>query len=218
MSAVTPLIPFEGGSAPSAGQIANDHSLLKIDQELDFLLEQIEDEIEEKGEASEESMDRLQAFAEAMNVKVDRIGRYLAVMEARAAHCKKEAARYTARAKRAESKIERTKQMVLYYLESHNLTKLETDDTTLRRQKNSQDSVIVTNAAAIPPDLKRYELKVDGITWMKVFLILPEDLAAAMQASVKNAEPQNSAIKQYLADGKTIDGVEVKRLSHLRVS
>jgi hypothetical protein len=39
MSGATPLIPFEGGSAPSAGQIANDHSLLKIDQELDFLLE-----------------------------------------------------------------------------------------------------------------------------------------------------------------------------------
>lgn len=36
MSAATPLIPFEGGSAPSAGQIANDHSLVKIDQELDF--------------------------------------------------------------------------------------------------------------------------------------------------------------------------------------
>jgi hypothetical protein len=48
MSAATPLIPFEGGSAPSVGQIANDHSLLKIDQELDFLLEQIEDEIEER--------------------------------------------------------------------------------------------------------------------------------------------------------------------------
>jgi hypothetical protein len=218
MSAATPLIPFEGGSAPSVGQIATDHSLLKIDQELDFLLEQIEDEIEEKGEASKESMDRLQALAEAMNVKVDRIGRYLAVMEARAAHCKKEAARYTARAKRAESKIERTKQMVLFHLESHNLTQLETDDTTLRRQKNSQDSVIVTNAASIPPDLKRYELKVDGDIWMRVFLALPEDLAAAMQASVKNAEPQNSAIKQYFADGKTIDGAEVKRLSHLRVS
>jgi hypothetical protein len=163
-------------------------------------------------------MDQLQAFAEALNVKVGRIGRYRAAMEARAAHCKKEAARYTVRAKRAESKIERTKQMVLYYLESHNLTQLETDDTTLRRQKNSQDSVIVTNAAAIPPDLKRYELKVDGSVWMKLFLALPDDVAAALQASVRDTEPQNSAIKQYFADGKTIDGVEVKRLSHLRVS
>src|SRR5215470_2192181 len=45
-------------------------------------------------------------------------GRYLSVMEKRATHCKKEAARLAARARRTESKIGRTKQMVLYYLES----------------------------------------------------------------------------------------------------
>lgn len=129
MSAATPLIPFEDASAPLASQIANDHSLLKIDLELDFLLERIEDEIEEKGKASREVMDQLQAFAEAMNLKVDRIKHYLSATQARAAHCKQESARYAARAKRADSKIARTKEVVLYYLESH-MTQLETDDTT----------------------------------------------------------------------------------------
>lgn len=214
----TPLIPFEAGSTPSAGQIANDHSLLNIDQELDFLLERIEDEIEENGEASKESMDRLRAFAAAVNVKVDRIGRYLLVMEARAAHCKREAARYATRAKRAESKIERTKQMVLYYLESHNLTQLETDDTTLRRQRNSQDSVIVKDSESLPPDLKRYELKVEGELWLRIFGALTEDLAASLRAAVKKTEPSSTAIKERVASGRTIEGVEVKRLCHLRVS
>lgn len=60
--------------APTPNDIADDHSLLKNDQELDFLMEQIEDEIEESGEASKEAMDRLQMFCQAMNVKVDRIG------------------------------------------------------------------------------------------------------------------------------------------------
>ena len=155
----TPLIPFETPpAAPTPNDIADDHSLLKIDQELDFLMEQIESEIEESGEA----MDSLQVFCQAMNVKVDRIGRYLAVMEVCAERCRKEAARYATRARRAQSKIDRTKSMVLYYLESHDLKQLETEDTTLRRQKNSQDSVLVTNPDAIPPDLKRYELKVAG--------------------------------------------------------
>jgi hypothetical protein len=89
-------------------------------------------------------------------------------MEVRAEHCRKEAARYAAWAKPAQNKIDRTKAMVLCYLESHDLKQLETEDTTLRRQKNSQDSVIVLNADAIPPDLKRYELKVAGDIWMKV--------------------------------------------------
>jgi hypothetical protein len=157
--AATPLIPFDAASTPTPSKIADDHSLLKIDQELDLLLEQIEDEIEESGEASKEAMDRLELFCQAMNVKVDRIDRYLSVMEARAAHCRQEAARYAQRAKRAQNKIDRTKSMVLYYLESHDLKQVESDDFTLRRQKNSQDSVIVSNPDVIPPDLKRYELK-----------------------------------------------------------
>jgi hypothetical protein len=49
----TPLIPFNTApAAPTANDIADDHSLLKIDRELEFLMEQIEDEIEESGEAS----------------------------------------------------------------------------------------------------------------------------------------------------------------------
>jgi hypothetical protein len=108
--------------------------------------------------------------------------------------------------------------MVLYYLESHDLKQVESDDFTLRRQKNSQDTVIVSNPDAIPPDLKRYELKVSGDIWMKVFLALPDELAAALQAAVGGAEPMNQAIKQYFASGRTIDGVVVRRLCHLRTA
>ena len=61
MVATMSPIPFEAAPmvVPTVADIADDHTLLKLDQELDFLLEQIEDEIEEIGEASKESMDRL---------------------------------------------------------------------------------------------------------------------------------------------------------------
>jgi hypothetical protein len=168
MATVASPMLSEPAPGLSPTDIANDHSLLKLDHELDLLLEQIEDEIEESGEASKQAMDRLQLFCRAMNVKVDRVGRYLAVMKTRAAHCKQEAARYAARAKRAENKIARTESMVLYYLESHHLKQLETDDFTFRRQKNSQDSVIVRDAQAVPPELNRYELKMDGAFYLNV--------------------------------------------------
>jgi hypothetical protein len=72
----TPLIPFDTApAAPTPNDIADDHSLRNIDQELDFLMEQIEDEIEQSGEVSKEAMDRLELFCQAMNMKVDRIGR-----------------------------------------------------------------------------------------------------------------------------------------------
>jgi hypothetical protein len=74
-AATSPTLFAFAGPEFAATDVADDHSLLTLDRELDFLLEQIEDEIEESGEASKEAMDRLQLFCQAMNVKVDRIGR-----------------------------------------------------------------------------------------------------------------------------------------------
>jgi Siphovirus Gp157 len=217
-AATSPTLFTSAGPARTPTDVADDHSLITLDREFDFLLERIEEEIEENGEASKEAMDQLALFCHAINVKIDRIGRYLAVMKTRAAHCKQEAARYAARAKRAESKIARTESIVLYYLESHDLKQLETDDFTFRRQKNSQDSVIVRDAQAVPPELNRYELKVDGPLYLEVIRALPDEMAYSLRASVKFAEPSNIAIKQHFASGKTVEGVEVKRLYHLRVA
>ena len=217
-AATSPTLFASAGPAQTATDVADDHSLLTLDRELDFLLEWIEDEIEESGEASKDAMNRLQLFCQAMNVKVDRIGRHLAIMKTRATHCKQEAARYAARAKRAESKIARIESMVLYYLESHDLRQLETDDFTFRRQKNSQDSVIVREAQAVPPELNRYELKMEGAFYLNIVRALPDEMAAGLRASVKFTEPSNTAIKQHFASGKTVEGVEVKRLYHLRMA
>jgi hypothetical protein len=157
-------IPFEQGKTtqPSPAAVAGDHSFLELDRELDSLLDRIQDEIDENGEASAEAMERLQLFCQAMDVKVDRIGRFLSIMETCAEHCKKEAARYAARARRAQSKINQTQEMVLYYLASHDLKKVESSEFTLRRQKNSQDSVKITQPEALPEFLRRFESKVEG--------------------------------------------------------
>lgn len=217
-AATSPTLFASAGPAPTPTDVADDHSLLTLDWELDFLLERIEDEIEESGEASKEAMERFQLFCQAMNVKIDRVGRYLAVMKTRAAHCKQEAARYAARAKRAESKITRTESMVLYYLQSHDLKQLESNDFTFRRQKNSQDSVIVRDANLVPSELNRYELKMDGCLYLELLGQLPDEVAERLNASVKLTEPSNTAIKQQVANGRTIEGVEIKRLYHLRVN
>jgi hypothetical protein len=218
-SKATPLIPFQSGSgSPSSPTaIAMDHSLLELDSELDALLDQIQDEIEEQGEATAEAMERLQLFCEAMDVKIDRIGRFLKVMETRAEYCKKESARYAARARRAQSKIERTESMVLYYLASHDLKKIESHEFTLKRNKNSQDSVEITHPDSIPDNLRRFEAKIDGPLWLEVIHTLPKALAEPLATSVKSSEPSNSAIKQHIANGGVVEGAAVKRGYHLRI-
>jgi Siphovirus Gp157 len=215
----TPLIAFQPttGAPSSATSIATDHSLFELDSELDALLDQIQDEIEEKAEASAEAMERLQLFCQAIDVKIDRIGRFLRIMETRAEYCKKESARYAARARRAQNKIERTESMVLYYLASHDLTKIESHEFTFKRNKNSQDSVVITQPDSIPADLRRFEAKVDGPLWLDVIDALPKTLAEPFAASVKFSEPSNSAIKQRIANGGVVEGASVKRGYHLRI-
>jgi Siphovirus Gp157 len=216
---LTPLSPVQpaSGAPSSPTSIATDHSLLELDSDLDGLLDQIQDEIEERGEASAEAMERLQLFCQAMDVKIDRIGRFLRVMETRAEHCKNESARFATRAKRAQSKFERTASMVLYYLASHNLKKIESHEFTLKRNKNSQDSVVIAQPESIPNDLRRFEAKIDGPLWLEVIDALPKTLAEPLAASVKSSEPSNSAIKQHIANGGVVAGASVKRGYHLRI-
>jgi hypothetical protein len=215
----TSLIPFHPstdlGASPTS--IAMDQSLLELDSELDALLDQIQDEIEEQGEASAEAMERLQLFCQAMDVKVDRIGRFLKVMETRADYCRKESARYAARAKRAQSKIERTESMVLYYLASHDLKKIESHEFTLKRNKNSQDSIDIRQPDSIPPQLRRFEARVEGSLWLEVIDALPKTLAEPLAGCVKANEPSNSAIKAHIANGGVVDGATVRRGYHLRI-
>ena len=86
-TAVLPFAHSPDGEPLSPATIAADQSLLAIDRELDCLLDQMQEEFEESGQASQESMDRFQQFCEAFGEKVDRIGRFIRVMEARASYC-----------------------------------------------------------------------------------------------------------------------------------
>src|SRR4051812_44052421 len=100
-------------------------SLFEIDMELDSLLEQMEEQVEASGEPSEDLVARFHQFCEAHGEKVDRIGRFVRMMEAREQFCRSEAARLTDRARAAAGKAERTKNMVLYFLLSRDLKKVE---------------------------------------------------------------------------------------------
>ena len=197
--------------------IAEGSSLFEIDIELDGLLEQIEEQVESEGQPSEDLVARFQQFCEAHGEKVDRIGRFVRMMEAREQFCRCEAARLGDRARAAAGKIERTKNMVLYYLLSRDLKKIEGYQFTLRAQKNSQDSVRITDEAAVPKSYCRIDARIPGVIWETVLSILPDELARTLESSVQETRPDNDAIKSALAQSEVVPGAEVRRGLHLRV-
>ena len=194
------------------------NTLFEIDRELDSLLDQIEEESEESGTASPELLERFQQFCQAESDKVDRIGRFLRRMEAREQFCHSESARLSVRARAAASKVERTKNMVLYYLMSRDLKTIEGREFTLRAQKNSQDSVRITNEAALPKCYCNIEARIPGVIWETVLSLLPDELAKALESSIQETRPDNDAIKAAMAQNETVPGTDVRRGTHLRIA
>jgi hypothetical protein len=198
--------------------VVESHSLFEIDHELDDLLEQIEEQVEAEGEPSEELLSRFRAFCAAHGEKVDRVGRFVRMMEAREQYCRAEAARLSDRARAAANKVDRTKSMVLFYLMSRDLRKIEGQEFTLRIQKNSQDSVRILDELSLPTAYRKIEARVGGVLWETVLSSLPEELERAMTACVQEMKPDTEAIKAASMRHEEVAGAEVRRGSHLRVA
>ena len=198
--------------------IAETNSLFEIDAELDGLLDEIEEQTAQGGEPAEEIVARFQQFCSAHGEKVDRIGRFLRRMEAREQFCRSEAVRLSDRARAAAGKVERTKNMVLYYLMSRDLKTIEGREFTLRAQKNSQDSVQITDESALPTSYYRIDARITGVVWETVLSLLPDELANILESSIQESKPDNNAIKEAVMRNDVVTGAEVRRGWHLRVA
>lgn len=198
--------------------IAQEHSLFEIDCELDTLLDEIEEEIENRGETSAELLDRFQQFCEAHGEKADRIGRFLRMMEARVQYCRSEANRLQERARSSERKAAQTKYMVMYYLKSRDLRKIEGREFTLRIQKNSQDSVRFTDETQVPMRYRTVAARIDGPLWERLIESVPDEVGRLLVASIQDATPSNDAIKNAVQNQIAVSGAEVYRGDHLRVA
>ena len=141
---------------------AENNSLFEIDRELDLLLDEIQEEAEDGEEVRPELLERFQEFCDARSEKVDRIGRFLSLMESRSLYCRAQAARLSERARLAENKVKRTENMVLCYLKSRDLQKLEGREFTLSLRKNNQDSVVILDESQVPLLFREIEAKIPG--------------------------------------------------------
>jgi len=197
--------------------IAETSSLFEIDSELDGLLEEIELQVESEGQAAEDLVARFQQFCEAHGEKVDRIGRFLRIMEAREQYCRSESARLADRARATAGRVERTKNMVLYYLMSSDLKAIEGREFTLRAQKNSQDSVRITDEAALPVAFRKIDARIGGLLWETVLANLPDELGNMLESTVGESRPDTDTIKAAIQRQEQVPGAELRRGWHLRI-
>ena len=197
--------------------IAETNSLFEIDAELDSLLDEIEEQTAQGGEPAGELVARFQEFCSAHSEKIDRIGRFLRRMEAREQFCRSEASRLSDRARAAASKVERTRNMALYYLMSRDLKALDGREFTLRAQKNSQDTVRITDEAALPVAFRRIDARISGVLWETVLANLPDELGRMIESAVEESRPDTDTIKAAIQREEEVPGAELRRGWHLRI-
>jgi len=128
-----------------------------------------------------------------------------------------EAARLGDRARAAAGKVERTRNMVLYYLMSRDLKSIEGREFTLRAQKNSQDSVRINDEAALPVAFRKIDARIGGLLWETVLANLPDELGRMLENAVEESRPDTDSIKAAIQREEIVPGAELLRGSHLRV-
>jgi hypothetical protein len=198
--------------------MSESNTLFEIDRELDSLLDQIEEEAEETGTASPELLERFQQFCQAESEKVDRIGRFLTLMDSRLKYCRQQAEHFQKRARSTDAKVVSTKNMVLYFLAARGLKKIEGKEFTLRFQKNSQDSVEITDESQVPINYRELELHIPGRVWQAVLELLPEETSKVLASCIREDRPSNDAIKEATSRCEQVPGARIKLGAHLRVA
>jgi len=194
------------------------NTLFEIDRELDSLLDLIEEEAEENGTASPELLERFQQFCQAESAKVDRIGRFLTLMDSRLKYCRQQAEHFQKRARSTDVKVMSTKNMVLYFLATRGLKKIEGKEFTLRQQKNSQDSVQITAESQVPMAYRELELRIPGRDWQMALELLPPQVRASLSGFVHNDKPSIDSIREAASRNEEVPGSIVKRGIHLRMA
>jgi hypothetical protein len=138
-------------------------------------------------------------------------------MEVREQFCRSEAARLSDRARAAAGKVERTRSMVLYYLMSRDLKSIEGREFTLRAQKNSQESVRISDEAALPLAYRKIDARIGGVLWETVLANLPDELGRMLESTVEESRPDADSIKAAIQREGEIPGAELRRGWHLRI-
>ena len=208
----------------SPDALASDMALFDLDETLCLLMESANEAAEaNNGEIPDELRAALVDYCEAFGVKVDNIANYIKSQENDARNARREIDRLQSRASAAENRVERLKGLVKYFMQTRNLRSLKGRLNTISIRNNSQDSLIVNQPHRIPTEYWRVSVTIGLAEWQDLLNSLPEQhelrvrFGSGSTGSV-TPEPDNAKLRSALASGAEIQGAELRRGQHIRLT
>ena len=211
-------------SLPLSQSLASEMTLFELDESLSLLMESAtEAAAENNGELPEELRQALLDYCEAFGTKVDNIANYIKSQEYEARNAKAEIDRLQARQAAAENKVERLKGLLKYFMETRGIPSMKGRLNTISLRKNSQDSLVVDRLDTIPSEYWRVSITIALPEFQELLSHLHEEhpLRARLTPDgngLVKREPDNSKLRSALAAGVPIEGAELRRGRHVRLT
>ena len=209
---------------PLSHTVTSEMTLFELDESLSVLMESAtEAAADNNGEIPEELRQALLDYCEAFGAKVDSIANYIKSQEFEARNAKTEIDRLQSRQAAAENKVERLKGLLRYFMESRGLRCMKGRLNTISLRKNSQDSLVVDSADSIPSEYCRVSIALPVPELEELLRHLPEEhnlrarLTPDSNGLVKR-EPDNTRLRTALASGVSVQGAELRRGHHIRLT
>jgi len=188
------------------------------------------------GVISAATQEALTAYFEATVQKVDRVAEFLKFLKALEETCKAEAARISERRHVAENTAERIKNMLKEFMAKRGDTQIKSKLNTISLCRNSQPSLEIQDAtviygkeriasAKVPAKFQRIQITVTREWWDQfvesckfdgALLIPPAELARKFM-NISAPFIDESALRDHLAAGETIEGATLETGRHIRV-
>ena len=211
-------------SLPLSQTLASEMTLFELDESLSLLMESAtEAAAESNGELPEELRQALLDYCEAFGTKVDNIANYIKSQEYEARNAKAEIDRLQARQAAAENKVERLKGLLKYFMETRGIPSMKGRLNTISLRKNSQDSLVVDRPDTIPSEYWRVSITIALPEFQELLSHLHEEhpLRARLTPDgngLAKREPDHSKLRSALAAGVPIEGAELRRGCHVRLT
>ncbi|MBX9601352.1 MAG: siphovirus Gp157 family protein [Bryobacteraceae bacterium] len=195
-------------------------SLFELDDRLIDLMDRAEEAEEAPGAVPDELIQEINDYIEAWHGKVDRIAGYWRWQESIAAICGKEAERLTARKKSAEARVNRLRSMLLAFMMSRGLKKLEGEKSSIGMQANSSPSLVIDDPLKVPKCFWERQLTFSKTEIEEIAKQLPAgNTRHRLESLLAGSDWQinTSAVRAGFDSGKLTEGARLVRGSHVRV-
>jgi hypothetical protein len=194
-------------------------SLFDLDERLVELLDSA-DEAAEVGEIRPDVLQEINDYLEAFQTKVDRIAAYWCWQESVAGICGDEAERLSARKRAAERRVNRLQEMLMAFMMSLGLRKLEGDKSTVGLQSNSMPSLVIDDPLQIGECFFERTLRFTKTELQEiVYQLANGQLRSRLKAAFVSDgwEIDSSAVRFALTNGSDISGAKLVKGHHVRL-